>query len=343
MKHMTFNDRLKLEAYLKIGLSVNDIAAVLGFDRSTIYRELKRGSYVRLNSDLTTKESYSPDISQKRYRANLKSKGPSLKIGSDYSLAAYLEYKISSCHYSPAAALAEIKSQKLQFSTSISKTTLYRYIDNDLFLHLSNKDLPVKRSKHIHHKSVRSAARPAAGTSIENRPDDVALRSTFGHWEMDCVVGKKKTKPVLLVLTERLTRKEIIELMPDKSSGSVVAALNKIERKFGFRYFRSVFKSITVDNGCEFSDPDGMQKSISGQLRTRLYYCHPYSSWERGSNENQNKLVRRHYPKGFDFRKTSKKAVKCVEKWINDYPREIFCWRTSEDLFQEQLHLQGIC
>ena len=98
MNHMTFSDRLKLEAYLKIGLSVNDIAAALGFNRSTIYRELKRGSYVRLNSDLTTKVCYSPDISQDKYTANLKAKGPALKIGSDLSLAGYLEYKISSCH-----------------------------------------------------------------------------------------------------------------------------------------------------------------------------------------------------------------------------------------------------
>ena len=118
----------------------------------------------------------------------------------------------------------------------------------------------------------------------------------------------------------------------------VVAALDRLERKLG-ALFPVVFRSITVDNGSEFADVEGMEQSC---LRPRdksptVYYCHPYSSWERGSNENQNKLVRRHIPKGTDFDDKTQREVEKIEEWINNYPRRIFDYRTSEQLFEEEL------
>ncbi len=97
--------------------------------------------------------------------------------------------------------------------------------------------------------------------------------------------------------------------------------------------FKKVFLSITVDNGSEFADYKGIEQSITGSTRTSVYYCHPYSSWERGSNENQNKMIRRHFPKGYDFTKTTSAEIKRLEKWINDYPRKIFGYYTSAELF----------
>ena len=158
-------------------------------------------------------------------------------------------------------------------------------------------------------------ARAPKGESIENRPQEINDRETFGHWEMDCVEGKKKTKEALLVLSERLTRQEIIIKMPDKTAASVVKALNRLERKYG-RRFPQVFKSITVDNGSEFADCAGIEKSIFGRgkrQRTTVYYCHPYSAYERGTNENINKMIRRFLPKGTDFRQVS---VEYVEREI---------------------------
>ena len=108
-----------------------------------------------------------------------------------------------------------------------------------------------------------------------------------------------------------------------------------IERRFGAR-FRLIFKTITVDNGGEFADVERLERSaIRKGKRTKFYYCHPYSSFERGSNECQNKMIRRKYPKGTDFGKVTAAAVKEVEEWVNTYPREILGWRTSEILFQE--------
>ncbi len=336
-KHLSFTDRLRIEAHTKDGKTPREVAEIIGVHISTVYRELQRGRYQHLNSDLTTEERYSPDIAHKRYKQNLADKGPQLKIGNDHNLAAYIEYKIIDEQYSPAAVLGEIKAQGLYFETSICVTTLYSYIDKEIFLGLTNKALPVKGTRRRKYQKVERATRAPRGESIEKRPEEVNTRTIFGHWEMDCVEGKKKSKKTLLVLTERVTRKEIIIPMQDQTAASVKAALDRLERKYG-RRFKIVFKSITVDNGSEFSDCAGMERSINGKdKRTIIYYCHPYSAYERGSNENLNRMIRRRFPKGTDFGKVTAKQIKQSEEWINRYPRKIHGFRSSGELFQEQI------
>lgn len=152
---------------------------------------------------------------------------------------------------------------------------------------------------------------------------------------MDCVEGKKKTKKTLLVLTERKSRKEIIIPMKDQTSRSVVAALDRLERKYGVAFYK-IFQTITVDNGSEFADCQGIEKSCRRKgNRTKVYYCHPYSSYERGTNENLNKMIRRWFPKGTDFRQITAKAIQWVEDWINNYPREIHGFRSANSVFAE--------
>lgn len=337
--HFTWTDRLYIEAWQKAGIKPQAMADMLGVHVSSVYRELKRGEYMRLNSDYTTEIRYSPDIAEDRYRENLKAKGSGLKIGNDHEYAQYLEYKVAVEKYSPGAILGEIKCKGLEFATTISKTTFYRYIDEGVFLHITNKDLPVKRNKGKGEYKRVKASRAPAGKSIEKRPAEVAERSTFGHWEMDCVVGKQGTSKVLLVLTERLTRMEIIRLMPDKTASSVVRVINSLERKMGVKQFAQIFKSITVDNGGEFADWEGIETSYKrGKSRTTVFYCHPYSSYERGSNENQNKLVRRFYPKGTDFTKVKPSEIKRLEKWINNYPREMFNYYCANDLYEAHVN-----
>lgn len=334
-KHLTFSDRLKIEAWQKVGTKPRVMADKLGVHISTIYRELKRGQYEHLNHDYTTERRYSPDIAENKYQDSLRAKGAPLKIGTDHEYAAYLEYKVSVEKYAPGAILGEIKRLGLKFNTSISKPTFYRYIEQGVFLTITNKDLPVKRNKtKRHYKKVR-ASRVAKGDSIEKRPAEIAERSSFGHWEMDCVEGKKGTKKTFLVLTERYTRYEIIRIMKDHTAASVVKALDGIERTYGAELFAKIFKTITIDNGSEFSDHEGMERSYRRKSnRTKVYYCHPYSSFERGSNENQNKMIRRHYPKGISLAKVTPKDTQKLEKWINNYPRGIFNYYTSADLYE---------
>ncbi len=338
-KHLSQSDRIKMETLLNKGYSKPEIAEYLHVHRSTIYREIKRGEYIHRNSDYTEEVRYSSDKGQQTHDWNAQGKGKPLKIGNDIKLAEYIENKIVEDKYSPEAALAAAQTSGIEFNTTISVRTLYRYIDNGIFLKLTNKNLPIKGNKKKKNKKVQTQKRASAGESIENRPDEVKDRGKFGHWEMDTVKGKKGvTKSCMLVLTERKTRDEIIFKLKDQKAESVVDALDRLERKWG-NMFKKVFKSITVDNGVEFADYEGMERSVlnPGEKRTYLFYCHPYSSWERGSNENQNKLIRRHIPKGEDFDEKQDKDIEYIENWINTYPRGIFDYKTSAELFEEEL------
>ena len=340
---LTRADRIKIEALLKEGLSKAKIAAHLGVHRSTIYNELKRGEYEHRNSDWTTEKRYSPDIAQEKAEENLKVRGTQLKIGNDIAYANYIEDKIVKEDYSPAAVLGELKAQgrEKEFNTTVCVTTLYSYIDKGVFLKLTNKDLPVKKNKKRGYKKVRKQqARAAAGDSIEKRPEEIDQREEFGHWEMDSVIGKRGiSKNVLLVLTERKTRDEIIFKLPDHTDEAVVAALDRLERRYGADMFKQIFKTITVDNGSEFADVNGLERSIleEGEKRTHLYYCHPYSSWERGTNEVTNKMVRRKVPKGTNFDDKTDEEIEEIENWINGYPRRIHGYRSAGELFTEEL------
>lgn len=336
-KHLTFTQRLRIETLTNAKHSPKEIAVALHVHVSTVYRELRRGTYEHLNSDYTTELRYSPDIAEEQYRGNLAAKGVPLKIGSEHALATYIENKIIAEKFSPAAALAKAaEDTEASFSVRLSVNTLYSYIDKGVFLRLTNKDLPMRSDKKRPYHHVKPA-RPPKGESIESRPEEVTTRETFGHWEMDTVVGRKGTKGVLLVLTERLTRKELIRPLKDRTTASIVAALDTLERKFG-KLFRRVFQTITVDNGSEFQDCDGMQSSCTVKKnRTKLFYCHPYSSWERGSNEKQNQMIRRHFPKKTIFTGIKRSAVAAVEDWLNNYPRALLGWKTADQLFNSQL------
>lgn len=338
-KHLSQNDRIKMETMLNSGHKVVEVAEYLHVHRSTIYREMKRGEYTHRNSDYTEETRYSSDLGQKNHDWNAQGKGRNIKIGNERPLAEYIEGKIIEDKYSPEAALAAAAESGIEFTTSISVRTLYRYIDKGIFLKLTNKDLPVKGKRKKHNKKVKVQKRASAGESIENRPDEVKDREIFGHWEMDTVKGKQGvTKSCMLVLTERKTRDEIIVKLPDQKAASVVEAIDRLERKWG-DMFTKVFRSITVDNGVEFSDYEGLERSVlhEGEKRTFAFYCHPYSSWERGSNENNNRLIRRHIPKGEDFDEKQDRDIEYIENWINNYPRGIFGFKTSAQLFEEEI------
>lgn len=338
-RHLVYTDRIKIEAYRKAGKSPAYIAKEIGCSLSTIYRELKRGHYERMETDWRMVGAYSADIAQKDYDYKATSKGAQLKIGNDHDFAAYVECGIAEKHYSPAAVLGEIRTKGLHFRTSICTRTLYNYIDKQVFLRITNRHLLRKGQRKQPYKRVHAVrTKKPLCTSIEDRPEAAHSRQEIGHWEMDTVVGKSKgAGQALLVLTERLTRQEMILKLKRKTSAEVVTALNRLERRYGKR-FPTLFKSITVDNGSEFMDTAGMEKSVrTKNPRTKVYYCHPYSSWERGSNENANAIIRRFIPKGTPIENYSAKEVQQIEDWINNYPRKILGFRCSNDLFMEYL------
>lgn len=341
-KHLTFTERLQIEVARKQGLKPKEIAKLIGKSIRTIYYELKRGTYGHKTNVYDYygdkvgeryEQRYSPDVAEEKYRQNLQAKGAPLKIGNDYELAEYIENRIVNDGLTPLAVLGEIKRNNLPFKTSICVSTLYGYIYKNVFLRLEMKHLPIKAKQKKRRKKM-TIARAPRGTSIEKRPAVINDRTDFGHWEMDCVDGP--TKNSLLVFSERMTRKEIIFNIPNKKTETIVGCINILERRYG-KLFRKVFKSITVDNGSEFSDVHGMEKSIYSGQRTKIFYCHPYSSWERGTNERMNREIRRRIPKGTDLRIITAQKAQEVEDWLNNYPRPILNFATANELFDAEI------
>lgn len=334
-KYLTEKERYRIEVLLEENKRPIDIAKRLGRDRRTIEREISRGTVRMLRSDLTYYNKYCADTAERKYRNNAKNKGPTAKIAHDDKLTRHIENKIVKDKYSPGAVIGEIKAKGLDFKTSICTKTLYNYIDKGIFKNITNKNLPVKKNKKKgSYKKIKIAHKNLKGTSIEERPASIDTREEYGHWEMDCVVGKRKGKgSVLLVLTERQLREEIIMKIPRKTQDAVKKALDTIEMQLDVD-FNQKFKTITVDNGSEFLDWEGIEKSIkeSNQKRTKVYYAHPYSSWERGSNETANKLIRRFIPKGTDIDIISEQEIKRIEDWMNNYPRKIHDYKSANDM-----------
>ena len=340
-KRMTYTDRQKIETLYNMKVPVKVIADKLGYSFQAIYYELKKGFYMHTNTDLTETKRYSCDKAQQKTDYEQTSKGASLKLGNDYEFIKFVEDKIKE-HYSPGAILGIIERDNLKFATDVCRVTLYSYIDKGLFMNVTNKDLLRKGNSKKKYKKVR-AKRTCAGDSIEKRPKHIEERKEFGHWEFDTVIGKRKKGEVLLVLTERMTRYEIIYKAKDKTALSVVMFLNKLERQYKSN-FPLIFKTITVDNGSEFAFCDEMENSAfyKNRKRTKFYYCHPYSSYERGSNENQNAFIRRFIPKGTPLEPISQKRIDEIASFINTYPRELFKFNNSENLFLCELHKLNI-
>ena len=334
-KHITERERYRNEILQKEQLTVIEIAKRLGRHLRTIQREISKGTVRLLNSDLTYREEYCADRAQAVYEKNTTNKGPNFKIEKDHKLAKYIEEKIIKKRFSPDAVMGQIKEKGLVFKTSICTKTVYNYIDKGVFANISNKDLAVKKGKKKgSYRKVKITHKNLKGTSIEERPEVIEQRKEYGHWEMDCVVGSRAGKgAVLLVLSERATREEIICKMPNKTQESVRQALDKLEREYGV-LFGKKFKTITTDNGSEFLNFNELEQSAvnPGKQRVKVYYAHPYSSWERGTNENINRLIRRFIPKGTDIAPISEVEIKRIERWINNYPRRIFGYKAARDM-----------
>lgn len=335
---LNYSDRITISVLKNRNVPVREIAAEIGCHRSAIYKELKRATYVHTNSDLTEEVRYNPEQAQVIHEFAQSAKGPRLKIDNDHEFAAYIEKKIIEEKRSPQGALDDVVNEQKNFKVKIkSARTIYSYIDKGIFDSLKRKHLPCGKEKRKYKKIRRVHRKPKTDT-IEQRPEEVGERCTFGHWEMDTVKGPQGgDKNCLLVLTERFTRYQINEPMKACTTEEVRKALNRIEKEYGSKFYK-IFKTVTVDNGSEFQDWESIEKALYRVgKRWKLYYCHPYSSYERGTNENNNKLIRRWVPKGVSFVGFTRKQAKEIADWMNNYPRPIFGGKTSKMLYDIEI------
>lgn len=325
--YITENERYKLEAYLESGKSVTWIASTMGFCRQTIYNEIKRGTYLH-TVNWRDEKRYSATKGQDIQKRNQKRKGRPLKIGTDRAFADFLERKILQDRYSPAAALRE--AQKEGYTTCICVNTLYSYITQGVFYQLTDNDLLEKSTRKASKKPEGPKIAHEKLPSIEQRPAYINQRKEYGHWEMDLILGPKESRACLLTLTERCIREEIIIKLPNRKASTIRRAINKLERSTP--NFREKFRSITTDNGSEFMEYEKLIRSVHGGKRFDVWYCHSYAAWEKGTNENHNRMIRRWFPKGTDFAKITKEQVAAVQDWMNNYPRKILGWNTPNEM-----------
>ena len=341
--HFTWGERLAMQyhysgtnKYQKI-TSPTLLGRLLGKHERTIRRELKRGMVLHeLGDEPFERWEYNADYAQNDAERLSGGKGPELKLGKDWALVGQVSELIRERHYSPYAIIQHFHATEWPGETRICEKTLYSYIAAGDITGISENDLLLKgkrrkpRGRPARHSRAANAAR-----SIDTRPKEVNDRSQIGHWEMDTVYSGKGCSPAcLLTLTERKARVEITRKIPDRTAESVRAALDAMERQIGSLRFRNLFKSITADNGGEFSDVDTLERSVLCALpRTRLYFAHPYCSSERGTNENHNGILRRFILKGSDIGLVAKKTVRETQNWMNTYRRKILNGHTPlEDL-----------
>ena len=339
-KHLDQAERIQIEGLLKAKVSPAEIARVLGRHVRTIEREIKKGIVERLNTDLTKSKAYNADRAQDVHDLNATAKGPDLKLGTHYKAVEFIREQIIEKQCSPDVVAHRMNEQ--QHGCVVCTSTIYSYIDQGLIEGVSNESLlekPLRRKRRNNPVIRKPKKHSACRKSIEKRPEEVENREVFGHWEIDLVVGGKGTSTTaLLTLVERKTRKMIIRKIPDRTQESVLNALAGMERSMGVGAFRAIFKTITADNGSEFLDVEAMERSaFSRKQRTQLFYAHAYASWERGSNENGNRMIRRFIKKGRDIATLGKERVRQIEEWINRYPRKILEFKTAEEMFIEEL------
>lgn len=334
-EHLSAIERGKIAGWLAEKLSNREIARRIGVHHTTIANELERGQVEqvrKINGIKHTYVTYNPEYAQNRYETKRQKCHRPSKFNQVKAFLAYFVEKFQTVGFAPDVAVGVAKSTGLFHSSEmVSTTTLYKYIDEQR-LEIRNIDLLHKVGRKTNQKRTRTNKK-ILGKSIENRPDHVENREEFGHFEIDTVIGKRKgAETALLTLTERKTRFEIIRLIDGKDADSVAYAITRLIHQVGATNFKRIVKSITSDNGSEFAT---LAESLRGY--TDVYFTHPYTSCERGTNENHNRMIRRKIPKSKSLEGYGRKDIQRIEDGMNDLPRKILDYDTPRHRFEQEV------
>ncbi len=313
-KHLTLEERYHIQAYKKAGYKQKEIAQELGVDPSTISRELNRNSSkiykrytaAKANQVASDKRMYASRQSNKKMDRKLKK----------------LITKNLLKDWSPEQISARIK---LADNIDISFVRIYQFIEQDkqeggeLYTHLRFYHTGHRRAKY----GSRSKGRIKDRVSISQRDEIVDEKSRIGDWEIDTIVGAKQ-KGAITTVVERKTSLLKISIPTSKKAADIEAETIRIMSPL-----KDKIHTITSDNGLEFSN----HKNIAKALNYEHYFCHPYSSWERGLNEYTNGLIRQYIPKGTSFDDITPEYIKMIEDKLNNRPRKALNWKTPNEAF----------
>ncbi|SHF24063.1 hypothetical protein SAMN02746089_01545 [Caldanaerobius fijiensis DSM 17918] len=221
-----------------------------------------------------------------------------------------------------ALSVAEkVRSSRLNPSSNMLSKRYFKTKVRNIDLFIKTRRKPKKNSLRKHKRLF--------GKSISERPDSIEKREEFGHWGIDTVLGRRSNDHALLILTERKTHYHLLLPLASKTAEAVDEALKRLKSQYGLMFSR-VFKSITADNGSEFAN-----LNVHG---IDIYYTHPYSAWERATNnERHNGLVRRLIPKGTAISELSLSQIGRVQDWCNTLPRKILGYRQPAELFFREI------
>ena len=328
--HLSFEERVIIQTRLKDEWSPNRIAVELGRAPNTIRNEIKRGTVLLYNGKVSR---YKATAGQQTYEQNRQNCCRHYDLLEKQAFIAYVEKQFfGEDQWSLDACVGHaMKNGTYTRDQMVCTKTLYNYVDLGL-LRIRNIDLPEKLKRSPKKKRSRENKR-VLGRSIEERSPEIENRTEFGHWEADLVIGSKSGEDdALLTLIERKTREYWMIPIPGKDPESVMDALKEIRAQYK-EHWDDVFKTITTDNGSEFSKLSELE-SLS---ETLIYFAHPYTSCEKGSVERHNGLIRRFIPKGKRIDSYSVEQLSEIELWCNGLPRKILDYRTPDELFEEEL------
>ena len=332
-KHFTWDDRVRLEAlartlYPKRRPCFARLAGLLGRSRASVGREWRRGQAVNLDGELRAFPVYSARKAQDDADRAALNKGPRPRLTT--GVAALVRDLILLERLSPFAAVTRLRARG-DLPWVPCERSVYYAVDAGL-LGVSREQLPYRPGGKRRKKGgKRMAYTNARGRPITERPPGAEDRSEYGHWEMDTVVGGTGTSPAcLLVLTERMSRREIVRKIPARTQSAVTRELDRLERA-GHPLFNGL-KTVTCDNGGEFLDFEAIERSaLRAGRRCEVFFAHPFRASERGSNENANRIVRRFVPKGADISAFTRKQIQQIEDWINALPRKLLDGLSAEE------------
>lgn len=309
-KHLTLEERYQIAAYLKAGFSKVAIASHLNRHVSTIKREIKNNTGLR---------GYRPKQAHRLTQNRHKEKPKQVKMTAQ--LCAYISTLIRE-QWSPEQIQGRMIHEGYD---TVCPTTIYAFIQQDK---LAGGDL----HQHLRHKKYkRKSASPdnrgkiKNSISIDERPKVVDEKTRLGDWEADTVIGKGH-QGVLVTLTERYSKLNLITQVKTKHADLVTQAIIKL-----LEPYKQELKTITFDNGKEFA----YHEQIKEALAVDTYFAHPYSSWERGLNENHNGLIRQYLPKEVPLDKVKEEQIMAIQNKLNNRPRKLLKFKTPAEVYEE--------
>jgi IS30 family transposase len=314
---LSLAEREEIGRELAAGSRLRTIARQLGRAPSTIGRELRRAERTRSTYRATRGQHVARRAAQRPR-----------KLVTHPALQAAVHAQLRQC-WSPEQIATRLRTAYPDDATMrVSHETIYTYLYVLPRGALKRTLLRALRHRRTHRRARRSSPERRgnipAMLSIQERPAEVADRTVPGHWEGDLIVGHGNAS-ALGTLVERTTRTTLLVPLPAKDATSVRQAFAREMRTLP----QQMTRSLTYDQGKEMAE----HQLFTQETRIQVYFAHPHSPWERGTNENTNGLIRQFFPKGTDFSRVSRRQIKHVQTLLNGRPRKVLNWRTPSEAF----------